>query len=106
MNALNTDGTLWSIGYDANGVNWRGVTGDITTFVKAQGTDWTDIATDYYSSQGLKDDGTRWGSGANNKTAHHLGLKQPTADKILSNGKTGPFQQVPCFTCKQSRADT
>ena len=68
--AIKTDGTLWTwgrnqwqgqLGQNDPGYTWR------SSPVQVPGTNWDKLATSVYDGGGIKDDGTLWRWGGNNK---------------------------------------
>lgn len=66
--ALKTDGTLWTMGSNANGALMLNIsTGSYRSSPTQVGaeTNWSAVGTSLYTSAALKTDGTMWGSGFN-----------------------------------------
>jgi hypothetical protein len=96
LNALRSDGRIWSVGYDDAGVLWTGVIQSRPTWVQSPGTDFVDLGVTYYSSLALKLNGSRWGTGSNDNLYLGLGVTTPG---LVSDGATGPRFDVDPLTC-------
>jgi alpha-tubulin suppressor-like RCC1 family protein len=96
LNALRSDGRIWSVGYDDGGVLWMGVIQSRPTWVQSPGTDFVDLGVTYYGSHALKLNGSRWGTGGNNDMYLGLGV---TTTSVVSDGATGPRFDVDPLTC-------
>jgi len=100
LNALRSDGTLWSVGEDNGGLLWQGTVINRSTWVQAAGTGFVDLGVWYYASLALKSDGSRWGAGYNTSPTHNLSLGiGVTSTFVTSNGATGPHFAVNPTTC-------
>ena len=100
LNALRSDGTLWSVGEDNGGLLWQGTVMNRSTWVQAAGTGFVDLGVWYYASLALKSDGSRWGAGYNTSPTHNLSLGiGVTSTFVTSNGATGPHFAVNPTTC-------
>lgn len=63
---IKSDGTLWAWGHNYSGSLGNGSTGNISTPMQiGVDSNWTTVATGWYTNIALKSDGTLWGWGAN-----------------------------------------
>ena len=85
--AIKTDGTLWVMGRNNQGVLGQNDKTDRSSPVQITGTTWNQISRSPYSSFAIKTDGTLWSWGRN--VAGELGLNQAGG---FSDGRSSPVQ--------------
>ena len=85
--AIKTDGTLWAMGRNNQGVLGQNDKTDRSSPVQITGTTWNQISRSPYSSFAIKTDGTLWSWGRN--VSGELGLNQAGG---FSDGRSSPTQ--------------